>query len=578
MFDKELMNFPGIKKLITKLGLLAFIQSLAIVFEALFLSRAIVNAWMLKKVTASFDPMLFFFLTFMLRYLITRIEQQICDRWANQTSADLKQRLLKHMYKLGPTLVSQFGSGNLVTLALDGMDKIKNYFNLIILKMINLTIIPIVLLIAVFFKDHLSGIVLLLVFPIIIYFMIILGVAAKNKSDQQYDTYTKMSNNFIETIRGLKTLKLFGLSHQYRKNIYNVSENYRKSTMSILKIALLSMFALDFLTTISIAIVAVFLGVRLINGSITLYPALAVLIISPDYFLPLRDFGNDYHATLNGKNALKQLIKVIRVPIVKAKVALKPFQSWQPGSTFQINHLNYRYPHDENNSLSDISFQCHGNMKIGIVGPSGAGKSTLLNAIGGWLTPSNASNYPFQINHQKIDSLAQSNWQQHISYIPQNPYIFAGTIKANIEFYRHDHNRYRVSKAAEAAGLASFLKSLRYGIDTRIGKGGRNISGGQAQRIALARILFDQNRSVLLFDEPTAHLDIETEYELKKTMLPILNHHLVFFATHRLHWMNNMDYLLVVQNGRIVEQGKPEALMEKHGACYQLVMQIRGEE
>ncbi|TPR18061.1 thiol reductant ABC exporter subunit CydD [Apilactobacillus timberlakei] len=575
MFNKKLMTIPGIKKLIIKISILAVIQALSIIAEAWFLSSALVNAWMLKKVTASIYPMLFFFIAFIIRYLITRIENQITDNFSDKASSDFKKALLERTFELGPQSVAKLGSGQLITIALEGIDQIKNYLNLIILKTLNLAIIPWIILVAVFFVNALSGLVLLLVFPIIIYFMIILGIAARKKSDQQYLNFSKMSNNFINTLRGLKTLKLFGLSKIYGKNIFRVSENYRKSTMEVLKIALLSTFTLDFMTTISIAIVAVILGVRLINGSVLLFPALFALITAPDYFLPLRDYGNDYHATLDGKNALDHLISILDTPSPKAKKELKQFKTWHQKSTLQANHLSFQYEKDSDKGIKDVSFNFTGNLKVGIVGQSGSGKSTMLNLLGGWLQPENKTN--FKINGEQTDSLAQFAWQKHLSYIPQNPYLFSGTIAENIAFYAPKANKDDIKKAAKSAGLGEFINSLKDGMNTIIGRGGRGVSGGQAQRIALARVLLDNQREIILLDEPTAHLDIETEYELKQTMLPIFKDHLVIFATHRLHWMNDMDYILVMENGNLVEQGKPEELLKRSGKYHQLVDEIRGE-
>ncbi|TPR38891.1 thiol reductant ABC exporter subunit CydD [Apilactobacillus micheneri] len=575
MFNKKLMTIPGIKKLIIKISILAVIQAFSIIAEACFLSSALVNAWMLKKVTASIYPMLFFFIAFIIRYLITRIENQITDNFSDKASNDFKKALLEKTFELGPQSVAKLGSGQLITIALEGIDQIKNYLNLIILKTLNLAIIPWIILVAVFFVNALSGLVLLLVFPIIIYFMIILGIAARKKSDQQYLNFSKMSNNFINTLRGLKTLKLFGLSKIYGKNIFRVSENYRKSTLEVLKIALLSTFTLDFMTTISIAIVAVILGVRLINGSVLLFPALFALITAPDYFLPLRDYGNDYHATLDGKNALDHLISILDTPSPKAQKELKQFKTWNQKSTLKADHLSFQYDKDSDKGIKDVSFNFTGHLKVGIVGQSGSGKSTMLNLLGGWLQPEDKTN--FKINGEKTDSLAQFAWQKHLSYIPQNPYLFSGTIAENIAFYAPNANTDDIKKAAQSAGLEEFINSLKDGMNTIIGRGGRGVSGGQAQRIALARVLLDQ-REIILLDEPTAHLDIETEYELKQTMLPIFKDHLVIFATHRLHWMNEMDYILVMENGKLVEQGNPKKLLKQSGKYRQLVDEIRGED
>ncbi|USS90557.1 thiol reductant ABC exporter subunit CydD [Fructilactobacillus carniphilus] len=578
MFDQQLLSIPGIKKLIGKLSGLAVLQALTIVLEAVFLARSLVVVWQREKIAALVVPVLSFFVFFALRYLITRIESQITDNFADHAVDQLKAQLLQQEFRLGPWMVADVGSGHVVTLALEGLDQVQNYLDLIVLKTINMAIIPWIIVAYIFFVDWLSAVILLLMFPVIILFMVILGLSAKSKSDQQYAEFKQMANVFVDSIRGLKTLKLFGLSKKYGDNIYRVSENYRKSTMSVLKVALLSTFALDFFTTISIAIVAVLLGQALIVGSIALLPALIILILCPDYFFPVRDYGDDYHATLDGKNALTEINRILAIPAPHSEVPLVDFQNWTSESQLDVRALNFTYPQADQPALSDLNFTLHGDLNVGIIGKSGAGKSTLLNVLGGWLQPdASEKDQPLVVDGQAVDSLAQTAWQKHISYIPQHPYIFAGTIAQNVAFYKPNADQVAIHQAVHQAGLDTFIAELPQGLETVIGEGGRGISGGQAQRIALARALLDTDRTILLFDEPTAHLDLETEYELKQTMTKVFHNHLVLFSTHRLHWVSAMDYVLVMDQGRIVEQGTPAELKQQNGVYQELVNEIRGE-
>ena len=293
--------------------------------------------------------------------------------------------------------------------------------------------------------------------------------------------------------------------------------------------------------------------------------------------MPVRDYGDDYHATLDGKNALTNIFEILKIKSPTSKIKLSDFTGWNNTSELKISDLNFSYD-KTSQALQNINFNVKGYKKIGIVGRSGSGKSTFLNMLGGWLEPSNADQLPFDVNGKKVDSLSQIEWQKHISYIPQDPYIFAGTIAENIAFYQPNTTKQQIKVVAEKAGLMDFVNDLQAGLDTKIGESGRGISGGQAQRIALARTLLDDNREILLLDEPTAHLDIETEYELKQTMLPIFRNHLVIFATHRLHWMQNMDYILVMDEGKLVEQGTPVELINRNGIYKELIDEIRGAD
>ncbi|WKZ95618.1 thiol reductant ABC exporter subunit CydD [Lacticaseibacillus paracasei] len=573
MIDKTLMRLSGMKRIMTMLAGFALVQAFVILLQGKFLAEGIVHSWNRQSLAGLWLPLGLFATAFVIRQLIVWVRNRIGARFAMTSSAWLQAQLLKHLYALGPAAVAKEGTGNLVTMALDGIPEAENYIELILNKILNMSIIPWVLVAYIWYENWLTGFTLLIMFPIIILFMVILGLAAQDKSESQYAGFQKMSNHFIDSLRGLKTLQLMGISRQYANNVYDVSEDYRKQTMGVLRIAMLSTFALDFFTTLSIAVVAVFLGIKLMDGAIPLYPAMVALILAPEYFMPIRDFGTDYHATLNGKNAMKAIWQVIDQPLPTDTNVLPAFSRWQAQDTVTINHLDFTYP-NERAGIQDANLQFTGTEKVAIIGASGSGKSTLLNLIGGFLQPQKAA---MTVRGTKVPHMTQAAWQDHLSYIPQDPYLFADTIAANIQFYRPDASDEDVKQAAEAAGLSHWIETLADGYATRIGEGGRGISGGQAQRIALARTLIDTNRSIWLFDEPTAHLDIETEAELKETLVPLFKNRLVIFATHRLHWLNQMDRVIVVDGGKIIAEGTPSELAA-HSKPYQaLVHEMRGE-
>ena len=574
MIDKRLLRLSGTKKVLLMLAGLTVLQAFMILFQGKFLAQAIVNSWRLKALVWLYQPMLFFFLALLGRHLLNWLKSHVLDRYASQASADLQQRLLTKLFHLGPSLVAKQGTGNMVTMALEGIDQVENYMTLILNKMLNMMLIPWILLIYIFTLDARSGWILLVVVPIVILFMIILGFAARDKADKQYAGYQQLANHFVDALRGLATLKLLGISEQYADNVYQVSESYRKRTMNVLRIAILSTFALDFFTTLSIAIVAVFLGLALLNGQIPLFPALATLILAPEFFLPLRDFSSDYHATLDGKNAMQAVFTILELPQPQQRQLLTAAPAWTADSTLAFNKVDVSYPGSNEADLAAVSFSVHGYHKIGVIGESGSGKSTLINTLGGFLQPEKGE---IKVNGQVVPHLSQEQWQQNFVYLPQKPYLFHATIGENIAFYQPTASAAAIERAAAQAGLSDWLTTLPAGLATVIGEGARGVSGGQGQRIALARAFLDSQRRILLLDEPTAHLDIETEAALKETMMPLFADHLVFFATHRLHWMQQMDYVFVIQQGRLVEQGTPTQLQAQNGAYVSLMAQMRGE-
>ena len=570
MIDKAIMRLEKIRQMFGLLAGFAFLQAIFIIGQAWMLSAAITHLWeghTLKEVALY---VLGFFLFFMARHVITYLRERLLDNYAQEQAKKLRTQLLQKIFKLGPTVVQAHGTGNVTTMTVDGISQVENYIHLILAKMMNMMIVPWVILVVVFYYDWVSGVILLLVFPLIIIFMIVLGYAAQSKADRQYRSFQILSNHFIDSLRGIDTLKLFGMSKSYEKGIYQTSEQFRKATMSTLRIAILSTFALDFFTTLSVAIVAVFLGLRLLNAEILLFPALTVLILAPEYFLPVRDFSSDYHATLDGKNAMTAIREILELPENEVEqIAIAP---WNESSTLDLSELSFDY--GQGSGLQPVNLQVSGYQKIGVIGMSGSGKSTLMNVMSGFLTPKQGS---ILFNGKETTSFKQEDWQKQLIYIPQNPYVFRASLRENIAFYTPEADDTAIMQAIEVAGLSELLAQLPDGLDTLIGEGARSLSGGQAQRIALARAFLDKNRKVLILDEPTAHLDIETEVELKNRMLPLMENRLVFFATHRMHWMHQMDYILVLEEGKLVEAGTFNELTEKRGAFFELTKKMRGE-
>lgn len=571
MIDKQIMKLPGMKQLLGLLAGLSFLQALFIIGQAYGLARAITGLWEGRPLEEQWGWILLFFCSFIARQAVIYFRSKRLDDYSYQQAADLRDQLLEKLFRVGPQIAQQQGTGNVTTMVLEGINQVENYLKLILAKIMNMSIIPWVILALVFYLDWESGLVLLLVFPLIIIFMIILGYAAQSKAEKQYRTFQLLSNHFIDSLRGIDTLKLFGVSKKYGKSIFASSERFRKATMASLKVGILSTFALDFFTTLSIAVVAVLLGLRLINEGILLFPALTILILAPEYFLPIRDFSSDYHATLDGKNAMTAVAEILHQP--EAQVPAVTVPRWQEDAQLTIDQLAFSY--EEKAALTDINLNVTGFKKIGIIGLSGSGKSTLINTLSGFLVPDSGE---ITLGGAKTTAFRQASWQEQLIYIPQNPYIYRLTLQENVAFYQPTATKEAVLKAIEVAGLTELLAELPQGLDTMLGEGERHLSGGQAQRIALARAFLDQQRKILLFDEPTAHLDIETEVALKERMLPLMENRLVFFATHRLHWMEEMDEIIVMDQGRIVEQGTLAQLQQKQGAFTELVNGMRREQ
>ncbi|MCO6559153.1 MAG: ABC transporter ATP-binding protein/permease [Bifidobacterium sp.] len=642
------------------LALLSLLQALCIVGQAHGLARGLVEIWKLHSVSTLVSPAIEFLAFYAMRHLCDVAKQRISSKYGKYVAGQIRPQLQEKIFRLGPQALASRGTGSTVTMLIDGLDQVKSYIEILLPKMTDMMIISLVILIAVWWQDWVSGLILLLMYPLIIFFMVILGLAARDRSNKQYAQFNILNTKFVDSILGLPTLKMLGVDKEYEGEIYSVSERFRKRTIDVLKVAMTSTFALDWFTTLGIAIMAVFLGLRLVNGTMPLFPAMFALIMAPDYFLPVRQFGDNYHATLDGKNALHDIMSFIDSPETPQDTETK-WDGWKDDSELKLEDVDFAYPagskpqdaddtkavashnvamnaveqqregedekksdddsNDSNsskskrrrghgkkgadkgqkadneavdnatddsdsktvaiedptqpNALHHVSMTFKGYGKIAVIGKSGAGKSTLVNLLAGFNIPHAGS---IELDGHKLENFNVAAWQCHISYIPQTPYIFSGSIADNIRFYVTDASDEDVNAAAHEAGLDEWLAELADGLDTLIGEGNRGISGGQAQRIALARVLLDKSREVLLFDEPTAHLDIETEYDLKKTLLPIIENHLVILATHRLHWLANVDQVLVLDQGRVVESGTPKELIGAGGPLDHLIGEMGGNQ
>lgn len=569
MIDRHLFKLDGAGAIVRKLAVLEVLQAFLIIGQALSLSLVLTILWQGKRLNIPY--LLLFALCFTGRQLIDWIKDKILDQYSNTESEKLRQKLLNKVFNEGQTIIQKQGTGSLITMALDGIDEVRNYIKLIYNKVLTMMIVPILLFIAMLFVNWQCALILLIMYPLIVLFMIILGHAAQDKAIKQFGNFEKLSNNFIDSLRGIDTLKYLGLSKRYSTSIFHLSEDFRRKTMAVLRVAMLSTFALDFFTTLSIAVIAVYLGFNLLSGKIMLFSALAILILAPEYFLPIRNFAGDFHATLNGNNAFKRINQLIAMP--KEPVEDVKLTSWSADDELDVQDLKFKY--NKGTTIGPLSLKIKGYEKVGIIGTSGSGKSTLINLLSGFLIPEEAK---IKIQNQTAKTLNIAGWHKQLTYIPQNPYVFTASLRKNIAFYKPQASDEEIKQAIHVVGLDDLLNELPQGLDTVIGQGKRVLSGGQAQRIALARAFLDQKRKVMIFDEPTAHLDIETEIDLKHKMLPLMKNHLVIFATHRLHWMKEMDYILVMDHGKLVEQGTFDELKNKNGYFVKLMQEIRGDQ
>lgn len=573
MFDRALMRLAGMPGVLASLLVSAFVQAGLVIAQMLALSTALFNLWSGDDIRSQLALLATFAVCMAVHRIVAFAQDELLDRYSTKAASKLRDGILEHAFAGSAALARTLGTAATATAATDNIDDIARYIRVIPPKMCGLIGIALPLAVALFAVDWVSGLIAVIALPVIVFFMIMLGRQAQARAESQFAENQRLSNHFIDTLRGVETIHALDAGDGAAEAVFESSEDLRAATVKTLSVATLSSAVLDLITVFGIAAIAMMLAFRLLDGSMPLDTALAALLIAPEYFSAIKSFSSDFHASLDGKNALAAALAIIdsSVESTPAEEAAR-IEPWSDDFTLEADGIGFSYD-GEAAALEQVRFAIRGISKVGIVGMSGSGKSTLIELLSGFRQPTSGS---FFINGKPVD-LCTEGWSEQLHYIPQAPYLFNASIADNIRFYAPDASDEDVRRAASGAGLDSLLSELPDGLDTIVGQGGRSLSGGEAQRVALARILVD-NRPILLFDEPTAHLDIETEFEFKQRMLNCMRGKLVFFATHRLHWLNDMDYVIVLEDGHIVQAGTPAELMQADTPLMRLAAEGMGGE
>ncbi len=598
MIDRLLFTIKGVSTALRNCVLFSFVAGALIAIQALCLTTTLVNLWYSQALLDQIPFIAGFLACLIARQILDNAQSKWLETFAANRADEFREALFEKLFKQGQTLIQQKGTGGFATLLIEGVDQVESYLHMILPRMTKLVIIPVMLLVLLFVFDWVSALIGLLVFPAIILQMVLIGHTASLEAGKQHKEYQRLANHFLDSIRGIDTLKFFGRSKAHAQRIFESSERFRKATMKTLRVATLSGAVLDAFSTVSIAAIAVLLGFRLVDGSLGLYPALFVLVVMPDYFRPIREFASDYHASLDGKNALRSILDALGAngeissesadedttaainataannkpagssttaalsAINKATPTINDTTLSSPAFSLELRDVSFSYGSSSSSNantfaLENISATFFGGQRIGIVGASGSGKSTLAHILAGLTDPTSGK---IVLNEQRLSTLNTPWWHHRVAYIPQDPHIFHASLRDNVAFYHPEASDANLEQVCSLMGLNSLIEELPEGINTIIGEGGHTLSGGQAQRIAFARAFLNDECSVLIFDEPTAHLDIETELELKEHMLSLMQNKLVFFATHRMHWLSAMDSVVVLDKGKVVMHNDPSTL------------------
>ncbi|MEU7132905.1 thiol reductant ABC exporter subunit CydD [Streptomyces sp. NPDC046261] len=457
------------------------------------------------------------------RAAVSWLTELAAHRASAAVKSELRTRLLERATRPGP---AGRGTGELTTLATRGIDALDGYFARYLPQLGLAAVVPVAVLARIVTADWLSALVIVLTLPLIPLFMALIGWATQSRMDRQWRLLSRLSGHFLDVVAGLPTLKVFGRAKAQAESIRAITADYRRATLRTLRLAFLSSFALELLSTVSVALVAVGIGMRLVHGELDLYTGLMVLVLAPEAYLPLRQVGAQYHAAAEGLAAADEVFAVLEGESAPAGTRPAPDAR---GAVLTVDRLVVRHPGRREPSLAETAFEVRPGETVAVTGPSGIGKSTLLRALLGLERPTSGR---VLVGGTDLSSLSPESWRNQVAWVPQRPHLFAGTVAENVRLARPEATDAQVRDALRAAGALEFVSMLPQGTDTHLGEDGAGLSAGQRQRLALARA-FLADRPVLLLDEPTAALDGESEAAVVAAVRRLAVGRTVVLVVHR---------------------------------------------
>ncbi|MFD5386541.1 thiol reductant ABC exporter subunit CydD [Streptomyces sp. NPDC127074] len=498
-----------------------------VIAQAMLIAEIVVGAFQRGEDVAALTlPLGLLALVAVGRAAVSWLTELAAHRAGAAVKSELRLRLVERAVRLGPSWLDSQRTGALTTLATRGIDALDDYFARYLPQLGLAVVVPVAVLARIVTADWISALIIVATLPLIPLFMMLIGWATQSRMDRQWRLLSRLSGHFLDVVAGLPTLKVFGRAKAQADSIRAITSDYRRATLKTLRLAFLSSLALELLSTVSVALVAVDIGMRLVHGEMDLFTGLVVLVLAPEAYLPLRQVGAQYHAAAEGLAAADEVFAVLeREPSGAGGLAAPDAR----GAALALDGLVIRHPGRTEPSLARTSFEIRPRETVAVVGPSGAGKSTLLNAVLGFAAPDEGR---VLIGGRDLAALDPESWRRQIAWVPQRPYLFAGTIAENVRLARPDADDAAVRAALRDADALRFVSALPDGIESRLGEMGAGLSAGQRQRIALARA-FLADRPVLLLDEPTANLDGETEASVVEAVRRLAEGRTVLLVVHR---------------------------------------------
>lgn len=569
-FNKELFGY--VKKVPAKFVLIiaaSLLASGAVIGQAHILSKIINGVFLLHETLNKVQNLLILFLiAAAARAVLLWLSQHFASGLVLHLKKYFREQIINKIEKIGPLTLKSERTGELANTLFAGVDKLEDYFSKFLPHVFLSLFIPTLILIFIFPVDLLTAVIFLVTAPIIPLFMYLIGSIAERMNKKQWESLSRMSAYFFDVLLGLSTLKLFNRTNETIEKIFEVTNQFRLKTMRVLRVAFLSALVLEIAATISVAVIAVSVGLRLLAGNFDFTNALFILIIAPDFYLPLRQLGTSYHAGMEGVAAFERINQILNFEVSEQTkvdhIELKNHKTSQP---IIFKNVSFTYPGREKKALNNISFTILPQKVTALVGATGAGKTSLMILLLRFINPDEGE---ILIGSENFYDQTEESWRSSVSWLPQHPHIFNTTVLENIKVSNTKATTKEVIEAASKAQIHNFISSLPEKYYSTIGECGSKLSGGEIQRIALARAYL-RNSPFLFVDEPTANLDPIVEDEIISSMYNLFKGKTVLVIAHRLNTIIRADGIIVLKEGRIVETGTHEKLLKQNGYYKELL-------
>lgn len=550
--------------------------ALLLMGQAVLLSETI-NRVFLGNARRTDVTSLFVFMLILLfgRTALIWIADVINQRAASHLKRDLRGQLSEHILRLGPAYTVGERSGELVHTAISGVENLDEYTTQYVPARILAVIVPVLVFLAILVIDPWTSLVLLFAGPMLILVMALIGTQTKAISERRFEEMNWMSAFFLDILQGLPTLKLYGRSQEQTDSIRQISEQYGNTTMDILRTAFQTSLVMEWAATAATAMVALEVSLRLMNGALPFNQALAVLLLTPEFFLPLRQMALKYHAGTAGKTAADQIFSILDKPVENRPIS--PSTNSHPQRTplsgdICLHNISLAYAEGKRPALNGISLTIPQGQTVALVGKTGAGKSSVAHLLLRFVEPDAGV---ISVGGLQITTVSADAWRSQIAWVPQNPHLFHGSVAENLRLARPHATQAELIAASQAAHAHDFIQALPQGYDTAIGEQGVRLSGGQRQRLAIARAYL-KDAPFLILDEATANLDADSEALVRNSLARLTQGRTVLIIAHRLHMVADADEIVLLENGRILEHGNHQTLLAQRGSYHALTQAYAG--